>query len=177
MMIKIDAIVREEKFEDVKAALNAIGVNGITVSQVMGCGVQRGYKEIVRGMEVAVQMLPKIKFEIVVSSEEWEQKTIEAIQKAAFTGEVGDGKIFSYEIRSAQKIRTGETGCEGNKHVIEYSLKLDSNPEFTGSVLVAYARAAYRLSKNGESGARSVFDIAPAMLSQMTPEELRSHLL
>ena len=66
-------------------------------------------------------------------------------------------------------IRTGETGCEGNKHVIEYSLKLDSNPEFTGSVLVAYARAAYRLSKNGESGARSVFDIAPAMLSQKTP--------
>ena len=74
-------------------------------------------------------------------------------------------------------IRTGETGCEGNKHVIEYSLKLDYNPEFNGSVLVAYARAAYRLSKNGESGARSVFDIAPAMLSQMTPEELRSHLL
>lgn len=74
-------------------------------------------------------------------------------------------------------IRTGETGCEGNKHVIEYSLKLDSNPEFTGSVLVAYARAAHRLSKKGESGARSVFDIAPAMLSQMTPEELRAHML
>ena len=74
-------------------------------------------------------------------------------------------------------IRTGETGCEGNKNVIEYSLKLDSNPEFTGSVLVAYARAAHRLSKKGESGARSVFDIAPAMLSQMTPEELRAHML
>ena len=74
-------------------------------------------------------------------------------------------------------IRTGETGCEGNKHVIEYSLKLDSNTEFTGSVLVAYARAAHRLSKKGESGARSVFDIAPAMLSQMTPEELRAHML
>ena len=74
-------------------------------------------------------------------------------------------------------IRTGETGCEGNKHVIEYSLKLDSTPEFTGSVLVAYARAAYRLSQKGESGARSVFDIAPAMLSQMTPEELRAHML
>ena len=74
-------------------------------------------------------------------------------------------------------IRTGETGCEGNKHVIEYSLKLDSNPEFTGSVLVAYARAAHRLSKKGESGARSVCDIAPAMLSQMTPEELRAHML
>ena len=74
-------------------------------------------------------------------------------------------------------IRTGETGCEGNKHVIEYSLRLDSNPEFTGSVLVAYARAAHRLSQKGESGARSVFDIAPAMLSQMTPEELRAHML
>ena len=74
-------------------------------------------------------------------------------------------------------IRTGETGCEGNKHVIEYSLRLDSNPEFTGSVLVAYARAAYRLSQKGESGARSVFDIAPAMLSQMTPEELRAYML
>ena len=74
-------------------------------------------------------------------------------------------------------IRTGETGSEGNKHVIEYSLRLDSNPEFTGSVLVAYARAAYRLSQKGESGARSVFDIAPAMLSQMTPEELRAHML
>ena len=74
-------------------------------------------------------------------------------------------------------IRTGETGCEGNKHVIEYSLRLDSNPEFTGSVLVAYARAAHRLSQKGESGARSVFDIVPAMLSQMTPEELRAHML
>lgn len=106
------AIVREEKFEDVKTALNEIGVNGITVSQVMGCGIQRGYKEIVRGMEVDVQMQPKIKFEIVVSSEEWERKTIEAIQKSAFTGEVGDGKIFSYEVRTAQKIRTKETGYD-----------------------------------------------------------------
>lgn len=112
MLIKIEAIVREEKLEDVKEALNAIQVNGITVSQVMGCGSQRGYKRVVRGMEVDVMMLPKIKFEIVVSSEEWEKKTIEAIQKAAYTGEVGDGKIFSYEIRSALKIRTRETGFD-----------------------------------------------------------------
>ena len=91
MLIKVEAIVREEKFEDVKDALSKIQVNGITVSQVMGCGAQRGYKEIVRGMEVDMQMQPKIKFEIVVSSEEWERKTIEAIQKAAFTGETGDG--------------------------------------------------------------------------------------
>ncbi len=112
MMIKIDAFIREEKFEDVKAALNSIGVNGMTVSQVMGCGIQRGYKEVVRGMQVDMQMQPKIKFEIVVSSEEWEEKTIDAIQKAAFTGETGDGKIFSYEIRTAQKIRTKETGYD-----------------------------------------------------------------
>ena len=112
MMIKIEAYIREEKFEDVKAALNSIGVNGMTVSQVMGCGIQRGYKEVVRGMQVDMQMQPKIKFEIVVSSEEWEEKTINAIQEAAFTGETGDGKIFSYEIRTAQKIRTKETGYD-----------------------------------------------------------------
>ena len=112
MMIKIDAIVREEKFEDVKQALQDIEVNGITVSQGMGCGAQRGYTEIVRGMEIGIQMRPKIKFEIVVSSEEWEKKTIDAIQKAAYTGEMGDGKIFSYEIRSALKIRTKETGYD-----------------------------------------------------------------
>ena len=112
MMIKIDAFIREEKFEDVKAALNSIGVNGMTVSQVMGCGIQRGYKEVVRGMQVDMQMQPKIKFEIVVSSEEWEEKTINAIQEAAFTGETGDGKIFSYEIRTATKIRTRESGAD-----------------------------------------------------------------
>ena len=84
MIMKIDAIVREEKFEDVKNALMEIEVNGLTVSQVMGCGLQRGYKEIVRGMEVEPQMQPKIKFEIVVSSEEWAEKTIEAIKKAGY---------------------------------------------------------------------------------------------
>ena len=108
MLIKINAIVREEKFEDVKEALNKIGVNGITVSQVLGCGAQKGFTEVVRGTKVDMLMRPKIKFEIVVSSEEWERKTIEAIQKAAFTGEVGDGKIFSYEVRNVVKIRTGE---------------------------------------------------------------------
>lgn len=74
-------------------------------------------------------------------------------------------------------IRTGETGEEGNKHVIEYSLKLASNPEFTASVLIAYARAAYRLNQKGENGARSVFDIAPALLSMKTPEQLRKEIL
>lgn len=74
-------------------------------------------------------------------------------------------------------IRTGETGREGNKHVIEYSLKLDSNPEFTSSVLVAYARAAYRLASNGDCGAKTVFDIAPGLLSMKSAEQLRKEIL
>lgn len=112
MMIKIEAYIREEKFEDVKKALDDLNVNGLTVYQVMGCGIQRGYKEIVRGMEVDMQMQPKVKFEIIVSSEEWEEKVVNAIQEAAYTGEVGDGKIFTFEIRSALKIRTKETGYD-----------------------------------------------------------------
>ena len=74
-------------------------------------------------------------------------------------------------------IRTGETGVSGNKHKIEYSLKLDSNPEFTSSVLIAYARAAYRLSKKGEVGAKTVFDIAPGLLSMKSAEQLRKEIL
>ena len=75
-------------------------------------------------------------------------------------------------------IRSGKTGMNGeNSHIIEYSLKLDSNPEFTTSVLIAYARAAYRMSHEGQSGAKTVFDIAPAYLSPRSGEELRAHLL
>ena len=91
--------------EDVKAALNEIQVNGFTVTQIMGCGTQRGYTEYVRGSKIDVFLKPKIKFEIVVSSEDWEIKVIDAVQKA-------DGKIFSYEIRNAVRIRTGETGYD-----------------------------------------------------------------
>lgn len=111
-MIKIEAIVREDKFEDVKQALQDINVHGITVYQVMGCGTQKGYTEYVRGQQVDINMLPKIKFEIVVSTDEWERKVTDVIQKAAFTGSPGDGKIFSYELRTAMRIRTRETGCE-----------------------------------------------------------------
>ena len=111
-MIKVEAIVREEKLEDIKEALNAIDVSGITVSQVMGCGRQKGYSEIIRGTEVDFNMLPKIKFEILVSSEEEEQKTIETIQKVACTGAYGDGKIFSYDLRTIMRVRTCETGTD-----------------------------------------------------------------
>lgn len=109
-MIKVEAIVRKEKYEDVKDALNAIEVHGMTISQVMGCGIQKGYTEYVRGAKIDINVLPKIKFEIVVSTEEWAKKTIDVIKKTAYTGNHGDGKIFAYELMDVIRIRTGENG-------------------------------------------------------------------
>lgn len=109
-MVKMEAIVRGENYEEIKDALNALGVHGITVSQVMGCGVQKGHSEYVRGSEVEVNMVPKIKFEIVFTSQEWIEKTVQVIQEIACTGNHGDGKIFVYEIMDAIRIRTGERG-------------------------------------------------------------------
>jgi nitrogen regulatory protein P-II 1 len=109
-MIKVEAIVREEKLEDIKEALKKTEVEAITVYQVMGTGSQKGYTELVRGTEVDINMLPHIKFEIIVSSQDWEKKTIAAIEKAAYTGKKGDGKIISYNLRCVKRIRTGDTG-------------------------------------------------------------------
>jgi len=111
-MVKIEAIVREDKYEDVKASLNEMGVHGITVSQVMGCGIQKGYTTTIRGSKVDINMLAKIKFEIVVSSKDWVEKTVETICKSAYSGNHGDGKIFVYELSDAIRIRTGERGVE-----------------------------------------------------------------
>lgn len=111
-MKKIEAIVRPEKYEEVKDALNAIDVQGITVYQVMGCGHQKGRLENVRGVNVDLEMNRKIKFEIVVSTDEWAEKTIDVIQKTAFTGEIGDGKIFVYDLDNVVRIRTGERGIK-----------------------------------------------------------------
>ena len=94
----------------------------------MGCGTQRGLKRYVRGSEVEINLLPKIKLEIVVSSEKWEEKVIDTIQRTAYTGNVGDGKIFSYELRTATKIRTNEK----NEHAIwgdEQRQEYARNPE------------------------------------------------
>ena len=109
-MIKIEAIVREEKYEDVKSALNNIDIYGMTVSQVMGCGVQKGYTELVRGTKVDVNMLPKIKFELVVPNQEAVDKTVKVIREAALTGNPGDGKIFVYDLKDIIRIRTGQNG-------------------------------------------------------------------
>jgi len=111
-MFKIEAIIREEVFEDVKEALSEINLKGLTVYQVMGCGVQKGHTEVVRGNKIELNMLPKIKLEIVVSTEEWVEKTIDIIKKAAYTGHMGDGKIFVYKLSDAIRIRTGERGVE-----------------------------------------------------------------
>ena len=109
-MIKIDAIVRQEKIEDVKDALSEIKIHGMTISQVVGCGTTLGYTQLVRGSKVDINVLPKVKFEIVVSDEEWAKATMQAISKAAYTGEHGDGKIFVYELMDVVRIRTGEHG-------------------------------------------------------------------
>ena len=111
-MKKIEAIVRHEKYEEVKDALDAIDVKGITVSQVLGCGHQKGHTERIRGVDVEITMLNKIKFEIVVSTDEWAEKTIDVIKKVACTGNVGDGKIFVYDIEDVVRIRTGERGIK-----------------------------------------------------------------
>ena len=89
-----------------------LGVHGMTISQVMGCGIQGGYTSIVRGSRVDIQMLPKIKFEIVVSSQKWADKVVETICSISRTGKPGDGKIFIYDLKDVVRIRTGERGNE-----------------------------------------------------------------
>lgn len=108
-MIKIEAIIRPTKLEEVKEAIKALDLGGITVSQVMGCGRQKGYTEVYRGTQVDINILPKIKIEIVVPND-CEADVIEAITGAARLGEIGDGKIFISDIRDAIRIRTGERG-------------------------------------------------------------------
>ncbi|MDU4959577.1 MAG: P-II family nitrogen regulator [Sporomusaceae bacterium] len=108
-MTKIDIITRPSKLEDLKEAMNAIGVTGMTVSQVFGCGLQKGHTEVYRGQEYTINLLPKVKIEIVVCEVPVEA-VLEAAKKACYTGKIGDGKIFVYPIENAVRIRTGEEG-------------------------------------------------------------------
>ena len=107
---KVEIITRSSKLEELKEALNAIGVQGMTVSQVFGCGVQKGHKEIYRGKEYDIQLVPKIKLETVICEVPVE-KVLEVAQKTLRTGEAGDGKIFVYELSDALQIRTGARGA------------------------------------------------------------------
>jgi nitrogen regulatory protein P-II 2 len=107
----ITAIIKPFKLDEVREALSAIGVQGITVTEVKGFGRQKGHTELYRGAEYVVDFLPKMKIEAAVDSNIVEQ-VIEAIEKAAKTGKIGDGKIFVYDLEQVVRIRTGETGNE-----------------------------------------------------------------
>jgi nitrogen regulatory protein PII len=109
-MKKVEAIIKPFKLDDVKEALSAIGVEGLTVTEVKGFGRQKGHTELYRGAEYVVDFLPKIKLEIVVSVD-LVDKVIEAIVGAANTGKIGDGKIFVLPLEEAVRIRTGERGA------------------------------------------------------------------
>ncbi len=108
-MKTIDVIIKPFKLDEVREALNDVGVHGITVSEVKGFGRQKGHTELYRGAEYTVDFLPKVKVETVVE-ESLVGKVVEAVQKAAHTGKIGDGKIFISSIEEAIRIRTGETG-------------------------------------------------------------------
>ncbi|MEK6679240.1 MAG: P-II family nitrogen regulator [Nitrospirota bacterium] len=110
-MKKIEAIIKPFKLDDVKDALNEAGIHGMTVTEVKGFGRQKGHTELYRGAEYVVEFLPKIKIEAIVSDEDVE-KVIETILKTARTGNIGDGKIFVYDIKDVIRIRTGERGKE-----------------------------------------------------------------
>jgi nitrogen regulatory protein P-II 1 len=110
-MKKIEAVIRHFKLEEVKDALTAAGINGMTVSEVRGFGRQKGHKEQYRGAEYTVDFLPKVKLEVVVDDGEL-QSILDTIIKAARTGQIGDGKIFVTHLSQAIRIRTGETGAE-----------------------------------------------------------------
>jgi len=107
----VTAIIKPFKLDEVREALSAVGVQGITVTEVKGFGRQKGHTELYRGAEYVVDFLPKVKLEAAVSDDLLEQ-VIETIQKAASTGKIGDGKIFVFDLEQVVRIRTGETGVE-----------------------------------------------------------------
>ncbi|MFA5880829.1 MAG: P-II family nitrogen regulator [Eubacteriales bacterium] len=108
-MKKVEAIIRPSKLDEIKDALKLIGIRGMTVSQVVGCGTQKGHTSVYRGREYTVNLLDKVKIEIVVEDKFVEQ-IVNRIATAGKTGEIGDGKIFVYPVDKAVRIRTGESG-------------------------------------------------------------------
>lgn len=110
-MKKVEAIIKPFKLDEVKEALQEIGLQGITVTEAKGFGRQKGHTELYRGAEYVVDFLPKVKVEVVLG-DELVDKAIEAIQNSAKTGRIGDGKIFISNIEEAVRIRTGETGAD-----------------------------------------------------------------
>jgi nitrogen regulatory protein P-II 1 len=112
---KIEAIIRHERLQEVQDALDQLGVSGLTVSEVVGCGRQKGYTEQYRGVRANISLLPKIKVESVVPSDVVEE-AVDAIVAAARTGAIGDGRVFVYDVEQSIRIRTGEDGEESVRH-------------------------------------------------------------
>ncbi|MDV3426291.1 MAG: P-II family nitrogen regulator [Bacillota bacterium] len=108
-LTKIDILTSPSKLEELKEALNAIGISGMTVSNVLGCGVQKGHKESYRGLSVDIHLLPKIKIEIIVC-EVPVDLVVETAKKVLHTGKIGDGKIFIYDVENVIRISTGDEG-------------------------------------------------------------------
>lgn len=107
----VSAIIKPFKLDEVREALSAIGVQGITVTEVKGFGRQKGHTELYRGAEYVVDFLPKVKLEVAVKDDLLDQ-VVDAIEKSAATGKIGDGKIFVFNLEQVYRIRTGETGVE-----------------------------------------------------------------
>lgn len=107
----VSAIIKPFKLDEVREALSVIGVQGITVTEVKGFGRQKGHTELYRGAEYVVDFLPKVKLEVAIKDELLDQ-VVDAIEKSAATGKIGDGKIFVFNLEEAYRIRTGETGVE-----------------------------------------------------------------
>ena len=110
-MKKIEAIIKPFKLDEVREALSDVGVTGLTVTEVKGFGRQKGHTELYRGAEYVVDFLPKVKIEAAIKSEMLDS-VIEAIEKSANTGKIGDGKIFVFDLEQVHRIRTGETGAD-----------------------------------------------------------------
>jgi nitrogen regulatory protein P-II 1 len=110
-MKKIEAIIKPYKLDDVKDALNGIGIKGMTISEVKGYGRQKGHTEVYRGAEYVIDFLPKIKIEIIVDADQVDQ-VIETVVESARTGKIGDGKIFVLPVEQIVRVRTGEMGHE-----------------------------------------------------------------
>ena len=110
-MTKVTIVTKRSKFEALKAAMNEIGVTGMTVTQVLGCGMQKGAQEYYRGVPMEMNLLPKIQVEIVVCKVPL-RTVIEAAKAALYTGHIGDGKIFVYDVENVVKVRTGQKGYD-----------------------------------------------------------------
>ena len=110
-LTKVSILCAQSRFEALKAAMNEIGITGMTVTQVLGCGVQKGKTEYYRGVEMSINLLPKIRVEIVVAKVPV-RTVVEAAKQCLYTGSIGDGKIFIYDVENVIKVRTGEEGFD-----------------------------------------------------------------